>query len=188
MNRSNIRLPITAALLLLAIAVAACGGGTAPTDDTAEPTDDAVQTPTAAPAGDGGGDGDVDLCALVTLEEISEITGVEVTDAQGANTGGVASCNWMTADGGPAAGTTWTRGNDAIDPDAMLDANAGAEGTEEISGIGERAVMTGDDNFPILLVLKGGALYSVSVLSGEAGAGNRDATIELARQTVDDLP
>lgn len=51
------------------------------------------------------------------------------------------------------------------------------------------AVLTGDESFPILMVMVNGNLYSLSVLAENLdGPGKREATIELARQSVDRLP
>lgn len=96
---------------------------------------------------------------------------------------------YNTADGTPVAGNTYTSGNAAIDPSQMFEANVVGEGAEEISGIGDRAVLVGDENFPILMALKGGALYSISVLADNLdGEGKRQVTIDLARVSVDRLP
>lgn len=170
-------------LFVLLLVLAACGGSTA---TGGADTNGGGEEPAGA---DGGGDGSgVDVCAVLSLEEVSNATGVEVTDATGFDSNEVSSCNWSDASGAPVFGTTYTRGNEAINPEQMLDANAGGAG-EEIPDVGDRAVLAGDDDFPILLVLKGGALYSLSVITDELDAqGKRDATIELARLSADRLP
>lgn len=178
-------LAATVALLLLVLA--ACGGSTATGGDDAQ---DGGTESSAAPAGGGGdgGDGGVDLCAVLTLDEVSAAAGVEVVEGEGLNSNDVSSCNWNTADGTPVAGNTYTRGNEAIDPEQMIEANLG-DAAEEISGLGERAVLVGDENFPIVMVLKNGALYSISVLADNLdGEGKRQASIDLARASVDRLP
>lgn len=180
---------------VVVLVLASCGGGTAATSDDAGDASAAASIGAASAAPDAGdGDdgnasgGDVDLCAVLTLEEVSEAAGVEVTEATSASVAEVSSCNFNTADGLPVAGNTYTRGNEALDPEQMFEANLGDVG-EEIPGLGDRAVLTGDENFPIVMVLKGGALYSISVLADNLDAeGKRQASIDLARLSVDRLP
>lgn len=193
-KKRSTRPMVTSAALLGVLMLAGCGSSApATTQDTDAPTRTdapATTTETSAPAtGDGGGEvaGNVDLCAVLTLAEVSAAAGVEAVGATSANAMEVSSCNYNAADGKPVAGNTYTRGNEAIDPTQMLEANAG-EG-EEIPDLGDRAVLVGDDDFPILMVLKGGALYSISVLAdGLDAAGKRQATIDLARLSLDRLP
>lgn len=176
--------------VLLVIGLAACGGGTSATDG-ATATDDTGQ-PTEAPATDGGGGGGtggaVDLCAVLTIEEVSAAAGVEVSEAVGANLGdGQSSCNYNTADGLAVAGHTFTTPESGVSPGDMFDANA-AEG-ESVDGVGDDAVMTGDDNFPILFVKAGDSLYGISVLAENLDPeGKRQASIDLAKLAVDRLP
>lgn len=183
--------------MIVVLALVACGGGTAgdaPASIGSDGSSGAQQEGSAAAPGAGGsdeadGDGEgIDLCAVLSTEEVGEATGVEVTEATSAEAVDVSSCNYNSADGLPVAGTTYTRGNEAIDPEQMLEANAGGGG-EEISDLGDRAVLVGDENFPIVMVLKGGALYSLSVISDELDAeAKRQASIDLARLSVDRLP
>jgi Protein of unknown function (DUF3558) len=182
-------LPVVALL----IAVAACSSPTAaPTDAAEEPDEPPAATPTADAQtggdGDGGGASGYDLCDAISNEEVSQIAGVEVTDATSADLSGVLSCNYNTADGA-VAGTTLATSASGVDPSQLFDANRDAEGNEEIPGLGEGAVLTGDEDFPILMVKVNGNLYSLSVLADNLdGAGKREATIELARLSVDRLP
>lgn len=178
---------LAAAVALLLLVLAACGGGGA-TGGGAQ--DGGSESAAAGGGGDGGGsDGGVDLCAVLTLEEVSAAAGVEVVEGQGVSSNEVSSCNWNTADGTPVAGNTYTRGNEALDPEQMLDANLSGDGAEEIPGLGDRAVIVGDETFPIVMVLKNGALYSLSVLADNLdGEGKRQASIDLARASVDRLP
>ena len=186
MTRPSARGGLGASIALLILILAACGGGAAP--DAAESQDGGEPAAEPGDGDDGGSGGGIDLCAVLTLDEVSAAADVEVTDAQGVNAEDVSSCNWMSADGQAVAGNTYTRGGGVIDPAQMLDANIGDAG-EEISGLGDRAVLTGDENFPIVMVLKGDALYSISVLADNLdGEGKQQATIDLARISVDRLP
>ncbi|MGZ8482013.1 MAG: DUF3558 family protein [Candidatus Limnocylindria bacterium] len=185
---------ITVATLLLLVA---CGGAATDTgNDGGGGGTDATEAPdTEAPdtggdGGDGGtGDG-FDLCATLSLDEVSDAAGVEATEQTGVNlTQGQASCNYNGEGGSAIAGHTYTTGLSGIDPSAMFDANFQAAGAEEIDGIGDSAVLVGDDNFPMLWVLKGDGLYAITVLASDLdGQGKRDAMIELARKAVDRLP
>lgn len=180
----RLRLPMTVLALL---ALVACGG-TASSSAAAQGGSDATATP--APAGGGGSTGgDFDLCTALSLDEVSAAAGVEVTDTSTASSAGVSSCNYLTADGSPVVGNTLTTSNAVINAVEMFEANLGAEGAEQISGVGDRAVMVGSDTFPILWVLKGDKLLAMSVLAEELdAAGKRDATTELAKLAVDRLP
>ena len=182
-----------AILVMALLALAACGG--AATDTGNDVGNDGESNATAAPetggndGGGGTGDG-VDLCATLTLDEVSDAAGVEATEQQGANLGtGQASCNYNGADGLAIAGHTYTTALSGVDPLQMFDANLEAAGAEEIDGIGERAVLVGSEDFPILWVVKNDALYAMSVLASNLDAeGKREATVELARKAVDRLP
>lgn len=181
------------AVLALMLVLAACGGSAA-SQSQADQGGGASQDPAGASAsadsgGSSGGGGD--LCSAATLEEVAEITGADVVDSTSADLSGVLSCNYNTADGTPVAGTTLTTGgvDGVIDPQAMFDGYLDATDAEEIPGLGDGAVMTGSDEFPILAVMVDGHMYSLSVLADNLdGPGKREATIELARLTIDRLP
>jgi hypothetical protein len=185
----TIRLGLPLALL---VALAACAS---PASAPADPTDaDDGGAATEAPetdGGDGGDGGDVsgyDLCDAISEEEVSEITGAEVTDSTSASSSGVLSCNYNSATTA-VAGTTLTTPETGLDPQDFFDANREGEGVEEVPDLGDAAVMTGDDDFPILMVMVNGNLYNLSVLADNLdGPGKREATIELARLSVDRLP
>lgn len=180
---------ILAGLLIVAV-LAACGGTQSSATDSAADADPTTQATEADPGtADAGSLGDFDLCDVVSSEELSEIAGSEVADTTAAVSGGVYSCNYWDAGGLPIAGSTLATPETGIDPTQMFDANVGAEGVEEVDGVGDRAVMTGDENFPVLMVLVGDNLYSLSVLAESLdGPGKREATIEMARLSADRIP
>lgn len=184
------RLSVTITAVAL-LALVACGGA-ATSNAGGDGGSDATEAPDAGgDGGNGGGAGDgFDLCATLTLDEVSDAAGVEATDQLGVNmTQGQASCNYNGEDGLAIAGATYTTALSGIDPSQMFDANLEAAGAEEIDGIGDRAVLVGDESFPILWVVKGDSLYAMSVLAANLdGAGKRDATIELARIAIGRLP
>lgn len=180
------RLAIAFSAMVLLI-LAACGG--AATGSSAAQSAEGAAT--AAPdGGDGGGtEGSFDLCSVLSTDEVGEAVDLEVTEATSANSSGVLSCNYLTADGAPIAGTTLTTPEAGVDASAMYDANVGAAGAEEISGVGDRSVLVGSDSFPILFALKGDSLYALSVLADNLdAAGKRQAAIDLATLSVARLP
>jgi hypothetical protein len=179
--------------LVLLLAITACSGA-APATDGGNGGNDGESA--AAGGGDNGGNGDdggsasgFDLCDALSPEEVSEITGVEVVDTTSANSNGVLSCNYNGEDEVPVAGTTLATSESGVNPQQLFDANEGAEGSEQISGIGDEAWLTGSDDFPILMVMKNGNMYSLSVIADELDAdAKREATLEIARRSVDRLP
>jgi hypothetical protein len=187
-------------LLLVALSLAACGGGGTTTeqpqasnasgDDGTGPSSAPVSAAATATDGDGGesaGGTGGDLCSVLSNDEVAEITGVEVTTATAADLQGVLSCNYNGPDGVAVAGITLATSAAGVSVGDLFEANA-AE-AEPVSGIGDRAVIAGDEDFPILMVLVGDRLYSLSVIADELdGAAKRSATEELARQSVDRLP
>ena len=184
------RFLLTLLTVVIAATLAACGGTPASTTAAGVPDEE----PTAAPPADGGDTdtgslGDFDLCSVLSIDEVAEITDAQVADTTTAAANGVYSCNYNTAEGMPAAGSTLATSEAGVDPSEMFEANRDAEGTEPIDGIGDGAVMTGDEDFPILMVLVGDNLYSLSVLAENLdGPGKREATIEMARRSADRLP
>jgi hypothetical protein len=182
------RLPVVVAAVAL-LTLAACGGAGTDGGGAGGGESDAAEAPDAGGGGGGAGDG-FDLCATLTLDEVSDAAGVEATDQTGVNlTQGQASCNYNGEDGVAIAGHTYTTTDSGIDPSQMFEGNLDIEGAEEIDGIGDRAVLAGSEDFPILWVIKGDSLYAMSVLADNLdAAGKREATIELARIAVGRLP
>jgi hypothetical protein len=175
--------------LALIMAMTACSApAAAPTDAPDDGNDPTASAPGSEDGGDGADASGYDLCDAISEDEVSATTGADVTESTSADLGGVLSCNYNTSDGA-VAGTTLATSASGIDPRTMFDANQGAEGTEEIPDLGDGAVLTGDEDFPILMVMVNGNLYSLSVLAENLdGPGKREATIELARLSVDRLP
>jgi hypothetical protein len=182
------RLPLAIAVFTL-LALVACGGAaTGGGADTGTDTDAGTDAGGDTGTNTGGGTG-VDLCAVLTLDEVSEATGADVTDTLDGSSGNVSSCNYNTSDDGAVAGHTYLTAGGGIDPGQMIDANLEGDFAEEIDGLGDRAVLVGDESFPILMVLKNNGLYSISVLADNLDAeGKRQASIDLARIALDRLP
>lgn len=184
--------------LAATVGIAACGGATpsgAATSDPAAPSSAAPDaSPSAAVSSPSTDAGDpsttTDLCAAITTEEVSTATGAEVAEAQAGDAlEGLFACNYVDGAGTPIAGTTLTTSDYQMSPTEFFEANRKAEGAQEISGVGDAAVLQGDETFPILFVLVGDDLLAVSVLAGDLDAdGKRQASIDLARIAVDRLP
>lgn len=183
---------------ILAFVLAACGGGAAAPSEVTDGGGEPTTAPTASQeAGTDDGDGndnggssggDFDLCSVLSTDEVGAATGAEVADATSVAIGsGQYSCNYSTADGAPVAGTTFTTTDAPISPQEFFDANAG--GGESISGVGDSAVLVGDDDFPMLFAMVGGDILGVSVLADDLdGGGKRQATIDLAELSASRLP
>lgn len=104
-DRPSRTLPVIS--LALAIALSACGGGTNATDPASAPSIDppasTAQPASAAPSSDGGGE--ADACAMLSDEDIVELTGFEVDTMEPGAAMGVYEdgCHWTLA-GGSTAG------------------------------------------------------------------------------------
>lgn len=174
---------------LVLLAACSTGGGQAGEDPDAG--DAAITTPAPAASAGGGEDtesGDFDLCAVLTLEEINAATGAQATATDGVSLGaGQYSCNYNGDDQVAVAGHTFTTTESGVSPVQMFDANA-VEGVR-VSGVGDDAVMVGDDDFPMLWALVDGDLYALTVIADNLdGDGKRRAIEELARIAVGRLP
>lgn len=181
--------PLLAALLVLAACSAPAASPSTTQADGDTPEMASASPATANPGESQGGTGmGFDLCDAISADEVSEVAGTEVTDVTPADLGGVLSCNYL-ADDAAVAGTTLATSDSGVNPVDLFNANRDAEGNEDVQDLGDDAVLTGDEDFPILMVLVNGNLYSISVLAdGLDGAGKREATIALARLSVDRLP
>lgn len=81
----------------LALLLGACGGGTDDTDDAVSAaSSDEVATSVAAPGGDASGSSAIDVCAMLTDEQVEAATGVAVTNKEPGGGQGFATgaCGW----------------------------------------------------------------------------------------------
>ena len=181
---------------MLALVLSACGAGTTGGENDRSDTPGAIDTAAASTAGasgqgggnetvpgspagrgDGGDGGTVDVCELLTAEEVEAAVGVEPTTVEGDETGG---CVYSGADGSLLVLTSYTpTGASAID------ALADGDDAEDAPGFGDRAVWSSD----ILFIGRGDALFQIFAdENGPASGDDRAATEELARLALDRLP
>ncbi len=175
----------------VALLVIACGGGGAPAAATpspsaassaasspaagsAEPTAPAsVQPSTAASSGGGSAAG---VCDLVTTDELKQILGVPVTT--NVLKGPPDTCD-IQADNAPIAAFQLTRKDAAtgLDPAFIFQAFASSPTATAISGIGDKASYSSDQQ--TLVVLKGDGFLSIAVSDDTKSA---DLKLEIMKQ------
>ena len=155
----------------LLLVLAACGGSApASNGDDGDGGDD------APPAGTQPGE-----CELLTLDEVSAATGVEVTGTIGTNQGGQAACNYNDADGIPVATYIVMTSAAGVAPQTGYDSIT--DGTEPVSGIGDQAKW---HELGTLYVLEGGNLFIVTIITPDLDIQEkRDVSIDLARMVID---
>jgi hypothetical protein len=125
-------------LLFIVLALSSCSSPapSAETKTASEPT------PPVASSGDG------DVCALVTAEEMSQIFGETVTSQPKTLQTGIPACTYKAASRNPIPGATITLHK----PGKAIYSSAQAmfkktPGYQEVSGIGEQAMDSGDGAF-----------------------------------------
>lgn len=128
-----------------------------------------------------------DGCSVLSDDEVTAVIGVPVTrreaSAESAGSFGCVKGNDRATDLTQAAFVSFsafTAGGVAL-----LDELAGQGGTEEISGLGERALYQAAGGF--VFVLQGGTVVSVQVYKFGA-PGSRDEVIGLARIALSRVP
>jgi hypothetical protein len=162
-------------VLGLLLVLAACGTSAPATGgDDGDGGGDAPATD--APAGTQPGE-----CELLTLDEVSAATGVEVTGTIGTNQAGQAACNYNDAGGIPVATYIVMTPDAGVAPQAGYDAIT--EGAEPVSGIGDQAKW---HELGTLYVREGSDLFILSVFAPDLDIEQKkDAAIELARMVID---
>jgi hypothetical protein len=174
--------------VVLAVALAACGGTSAPA--SAAPTTAATNPPpsaspgasveatAAAPSLPGGVTGSAKWC-LNTVEEVSAATGTAVTTAAGTDAPGIGGgCVYTSAAGTPIYGISVV----SPAPAGMFEGFKAGGGAEVLTGIGDGAVLATPGG--PLAFIKGQTVASVVVLptSGMSDlAKARAALISLAQ-------
>ena len=171
MRNVSIRILVFGLLLVLA----ACGAS-APATNGADGDGGDDAPPADAPAGTEPGE-----CELLSLDEVSAATGVEVTGTIGANQAGQAACNYNDADGFPVVTYIVMTSDAGVAPQTGYDSIT--DGTEPVSGIGDQAKW---HELGTLYVLEGGDLFILSMLSPDLDIQvKKDASIDLARMLID---
>lgn len=175
-------------VLVVIVLVAACGGSVATTPTPTEAVEPAVTSggaggvpsadvsvapSAAAPEPAGGGGGVVDVCALVTNDELASILGQATTTEVFA--GPPDTCQVGSTDGAGLAAFVLSRGMGGVSASFVYDSFAGSATATEVGGIGEKAAY--DPSQGTLVILKNDAVLSVSVF--DDGSGSTDEATRL---------
>ena len=183
------RLAVPATLLVLAVAVAACGGSgagpatAAPAASVAgggQPATTQPEAPTEAPArsadtsggGSGGSGGSAaGACDLITADEVGSVLGASGVTSE-ATAGEPSYCSYSAA-GAAVAATSFATQN----AEMMYGAFAGEEGAVQVPGLGDKAVFSPSTG--TLFLLKGGKVMGISLAGTDL---DQAARIELMRK------
>jgi hypothetical protein len=196
----------TRAALLLPLLLAACGGASTATNPAAtapaggDTNGPAATTPVGGeptalpPSPDGGNTGGGTasaMCDALTLAEVSDAAGVEVTTTLSTEPGdGSHACTWSGADNTPIAAHTLITPESPIPPQTAFDSFTA--GGEAISGMGDRAVWAtlGETEFGQLYVMVGANLYTIASMASDPDTAEHRKTgsIELAKLAIPRLP
>lgn len=182
--------------LATTLLVAACGGGNPATSGPAGvptlPGGAATQAPGGGPTQAPGGGETVDVCALLTAEDIQDVTGDEIASSAAGPQAGVfpTGCEWVLIDGEAivppsiSLGVMKTGGRDYYDRYFAPFNEEG--GYEPIDGLGDEAV---DAAAGAVLVVSGDTFLQVQYLGGGFGSSDEDTALatELARKVVANL-
>ncbi len=166
------------AALLVGAALAGCSGSGAdgssaapgptaastdvpPSDAVPQPTPapDATEGPAPTPAGGGTAAG---VCELVTADELAGLFGGPVVLEVLPGVGGADTCDVQMSDA-PVAAFVYMPPSDTNG--FVFDAWASDPSTEEVGGIGDRAIYIGAQE--LFVVLRGSAVFSISVYDVE---------------------
>ena len=175
-------------LAILMVVLAACGGGTGPTQVPGATAAGGGGTPTGAPVATtpGGGESGTDVCALLTVDEAAGAMGTGPLTAAARTLDArydVVSCAYTLADAEEALRVDY-QGKEAV-------FNTEVGNGDEVSGVGDRAIF--DRGSRILRILVGSAVVGVFPrYVGGADAAQAAATtigkIIAARLTTGTVP
>lgn len=164
-----IRWSLAFALLVLATACDGPGGSGGATSGAAAPT--AEPTPGELT---GRGGANLDACALIKADEVARVTGLKNVDVAGSSPGDPSLCIFGNTDGVQAALLTYTKANAATDFQAL------STGTQNISGLGEKAHWQASGE--TLSVLKNGTMLQINAAAGLGRELTPDRRLELSKQ------
>jgi hypothetical protein len=186
--RTRIGLLVLLTLGTVMLLIAACGGGDDDDsgggnggDESGATSEADVAEPTDEPSDGEGDDGsDVDVCAMLSEEDVSSVLGEEPVTKEPTSFGPVASCAFDTENGV----VTVTVVTDLPGSTAREAFELAIEGAEEVDGIGDAAGWLGE---PVnsLEVLQDDKYISVSVFKVfEEDLPYKDMSIELAEKIL----
>jgi hypothetical protein len=151
-NQHHLR--FASAVVALALVTAGCGSSNPSGSGTTAASDAAATAQKAATASGGspGGGKTIDLCNLMPVATVAQLSGQPVTVAKADNTvasSGIYNCNYTSADGVTdlsqigQVGITVHTSSGKLDYDSGLEAvrsvNVGAAKPNDISGLGDKA-------------------------------------------------
>jgi hypothetical protein len=166
----GLRLPV-AAIVAFTMSLTACGG-CGKKADKSEGASSSEQPVSAASANTGSGEpGLPDVCKMFTNEELSAMTGTQITTSRAGEKSSAAEpeCDWLNANEGIVVSVS-------ISPAAK---DLSFEGYEPVPDIGESAA----ENHGILSVLSKGT--EITVIHG--GSGAVDAQKKIAAKVIAEL-
>jgi len=187
---SSRRRRVAAAVALgAALGLGACGGDDATDASEDPPSDDSSTTDTTAPADGGDSDdgedpeeGSDDPCDIVSDEVVSDILGVEIARREPATDANGSGCIKGTErmpdprDGAYVSASFVTGGA------AIVDSFSAQEGSEAVSGLGDRAVYV--PNVGSLTVALGDDALQIQVYK-EGVPGTQDEVVRVANAVLD---
>jgi hypothetical protein len=102
----------------------------------------------------------IDVCSLVTAEEMTKIVGEPVTAQPKTLQTGIPACNYKAASGNPVPGAVIGihKPNGKVTYTSAQSLYKGSRGNQEVSGIGDKAFDSGDG---ALYALKGDACLDI---------------------------
>lgn len=170
-------------VMVLAIALGACGGGGGDTSGDGgqgAPTGGGGGDTEGDDAGGAGGGGSVDACTLITPEDIQAAYGVEVGGTEAQDLGSEdTGCLYTDAQGGTLIVTSYL-------PTGAGSFDVYRDQGEEVAGIGDAALWVYGST---LMVLQGEAVLSIQTGSALPQSGDeaalRAATEQLGRAAVE---
>jgi hypothetical protein len=160
-----------------------------PTPEDGDDDEEDADEPTPEDEGDddddeeGGGGGEIDACALITPEEIEDITGLDVGQGENSDFDPFFSCNFSTETFDSVQVSVYHASEDEVEAYYELTQDA-----EEVDGIGERAQFGGLLN--LLEVLQGE--YDLSIGISAPGTIEDSETLDMSKElaaiVLDRLP
>jgi hypothetical protein len=128
-------------LLVLLLTWSACASSTSSTASTSTTTP--AEKPASAPAAN------LDVCALVTAQEMSEIVGGTVTAQPRTLQTGIPACSYKSTAGNPVPGATIAvhKPNGVATYKSAQGSYKSSKGYQEVTGIGEQAFDSADGAF-----------------------------------------
>lgn len=182
-NSSYLRRAVSASTMLVAVAFAGCSpddGSGASSPFIEQVSAETMSTPSAASASTMR-----DPCALVSVEEISETTGLTSFGGSPSTSGGAAVCTWVDVEARAAVIQIYRTASAYEESRAAFESMYGGP-AESVAGVGDRGFYIAGRTGPLptgtISLAKGATVASVQVISMSGDADTlRGQTLALAR-------